>query len=606
MDRSRPPLSPYPLPLLLGRVAREWETRRRIFDLPANRFFRGEPDVDLSLDLGGRRPATPVGPAAGPHTQLAQNLALGWLAGARSFELKTVQVLDELEIPRPCIDMETIGYNVEWSQELSLDRSLHEYVKAALLLAILARWEPLREVLGDPGEHLLELSVGYDLAGIRSAALKRFIAGLRDPGPVLKKLRREVPEPFATLRDVPLPVPLIRSATLSTFHGCPPDEIAGIVRHLMEDHDLDVTVKLNPTLLGEDMVHGILHEELGYGEIELVPEAFTEDLAFARATELIEELDDFARARGRIFGIKLTNTLVVANHRGRLPGERMYLSGPPLHVLAVALLDRLQERLGGRLRLGGEDGSVPVAFSAGVRKENLAHLVALGLAPVTFCSDLLKPGGYGRLAPMLRELQRRLRESGCSDLASWRERARSAARAAGRRDAVAAYAARLRTVPGGRPYARETQHPPARRLPVRLQLFDCCSCHLCVTVCPNDAMLRLPRPPALAERLDRKWQYLCLAELCNACGNCETFCPEEGAPFLAKPRLFLRGERFAAAEGQAFLVAADPAAPGGLIVTPSDAAADAAGEVSALLAGEQGWPLRAADLAALERGVEDD
>jgi putative selenate reductase len=354
------------------------------------------------------------------------------------------------------------------------------------------------------------------------------------------------------------------------------------------------------------MVRGILHEELGYGEIELVPEAFAEDLAFACAMDLIEELDDFARARGRTFGIKLTNTLVVANHRGRLPGQRMYLSGPPLHVLAIALLDRLQEQLAGRLRLGGTDGSVPVAFSAGVQKENLARTVALGLAPVTICSDLLKPGGYGRLAPMLHELQRKLREAGCADIASWRERARTMAQAAGQRDAVAAYAARLRSVQGGRPYAREAQHPPARRLPVRLQLFDCCSCHLCVTVCPNDAMLRLPRPPSLAERLDRKWQYLCLAELCNACGNCETFCPEEGAPFLAKPRLFVRRERFAAAEGQAFLVAADPAVSGELIVTASDAAAGAADEVAALLAGEQGWPLRAADLAALEREVEDD
>ncbi len=604
MDRSRPALSPYPLPLLLGRVVREWETRRRIFDLPASRFFRPEPDVDLSLELAGCRPATPLGPAAGPHTQLAQNLVLGWLAGARSFELKTVQVLDELEIPRPCIDMETVGYNVEWSQELSLERSLHEYVKAALLLAILARWEPLHEVLGDPGDHLLELSVGYDLAGIRSAALTRFIATLRDPGPVLEPLRAQVPEPFAALRDVPLPAPLIRGATLSTFHGCPPDEIAAIVRHLMEAHDLDVTVKLNPTLLGEEAIRGSLHEQLGYGEIELVPAVFAEDLVFARAADLIEELDDFARARGRTFGIKLTNTLVVANHRGRLPGERMYLSGPPLHVLAVALLDRLQVRLGGRLRLGGEDGSVPVAFSAGVQKENLARTVALGLAPVTVCSDLLKPGGYGRLAPMLRELQRQLREAGCADLAAWRERARAAARAAGQRDAVAAYAARLRSVAGGRLYAREAQHAPARRLPVRLQLFDCCSCHLCVTVCPNDAMLRLPRPPALAERLDRRWQYVCLAELCNACGNCETFCPEEGAPFLAKPRLFVRRERFAAAEGQAFLVAADPAGPGELIVTPSDAGAGAADEVATLLAGEQGWPLRAADLAALERDAE--
>jgi ferredoxin len=118
-------------------------------------------------------------------------------------------------------------------------------------------------------------------------------------------------------------------------------------------------------------------------------------------------------------------------------------------------------------------------------------------------------------------------------------------------------------------------------------------------------MLRLPRPPALTDQLDRKWQYVCLAELCNACGNCETFCPEEGGPFLAKPRLFVRRERFAAAEGQAFLVAADPAGAGRLTVTANSTAADAADEMAALLAGEQGWPLRAADLAAMERDAEE-
>ena len=41
-------------------------------------------------------------------------------------ELKTVQILDELEINRPCIDMQTIGYNIEWSQELKIAESLEE------------------------------------------------------------------------------------------------------------------------------------------------------------------------------------------------------------------------------------------------------------------------------------------------------------------------------------------------------------------------------------------------------------------------------------------------------------------------------------------------
>ena len=42
---------------------------------------------------------------------------------------------------------------------------------------------------------------------------------------------------------------------------------------------------------------------------------------------MIDRLEAFGRSEGREFGLKLTNTLVVANHRGIMAGEKMYLSG---------------------------------------------------------------------------------------------------------------------------------------------------------------------------------------------------------------------------------------------------------------------------------------
>ena len=54
---------------------------------------------------------------------LAQNIVAAWLCGARYIELKTVQTLDELDVPKPCIDMQDEGYNVEWSQELKVFQS---------------------------------------------------------------------------------------------------------------------------------------------------------------------------------------------------------------------------------------------------------------------------------------------------------------------------------------------------------------------------------------------------------------------------------------------------------------------------------------------------
>src|ERR1035438_5061252 len=175
-------LVPIPLPLLLRRAFLEYSREGKIFDLPANKFFRGIPGLDLSVEFHGHRAATPLGPAAGPHGQLAQNIALSWLGGARIIELKTVQILDELKIPRPCIDVANVGYNVEWSQELKLEQSLREYVKAAMLLEIfnasgvVGRTPWSARVPLDPpaalADTVFDMSVGYNLEGIRSPRVR--------------------------------------------------------------------------------------------------------------------------------------------------------------------------------------------------------------------------------------------------------------------------------------------------------------------------------------------------------------------------------------------------------------------------------------------------
>ncbi len=128
-------LVPYPFPRLLTRAFSELEHEQAMFHLPEKKFVRGLPGKDLSVAFHGHTAASPLGPAAGPQSQLAQNIVLSFLGGGRIFELKTVQIMDRLQIPRPCIDAQTIGYNVEWSQELTLEQSLEEYVKASMLRA---------------------------------------------------------------------------------------------------------------------------------------------------------------------------------------------------------------------------------------------------------------------------------------------------------------------------------------------------------------------------------------------------------------------------------------------------------------------------------------
>jgi putative selenate reductase len=544
----------------------------------------------------GRPAATPLGPAAGPHSQLAENIVLAWLGGARIIELKTVQALDELTISRPCIDMETVGYNIEWSQELRIGQSLEEYVKAAMIIEILRGWDELVPFIGpDPGPHIFDISVGYDLAGISSDRMAAFIDGIVDASTTIERLRPEIPEPFAAWRDKPFPTRVSGSVTLSTFHGCPPDEIDAIARHLMTRHGLDVVVKLNPTLLGFERVAAILAGELGYEEIRLRRAAFEADLSFARALELIRDLDAFAQERGRRFGIKLTNTLVVENHRGFLPDDPMYLSGPPLHVISTTLLGELDRALPGRLSIDGHAGTVETSFSAGVTKHNLAKVAGLGIAPITVCSDLLKPGGYGRLKPMLGALAEAMTAAGCVNLAAWRTHERAAALASGFPGPTAAYAAGLHDAGRNAAYTRAGTARLPRRVDHDLERWGCVACNLCVTVCPNDAFFRLPTPAGM--EITGGHQYLLFAELCNECGNCLVFCPERGDPATVKPALFLDPDRFARGDRPGFLLSV----AGGIVsVRPSAGLETDAARVAELLNAAPGLPIDPTDLVSAE------
>ena len=588
--------------MLLGRIGHEWETRKRIFDLPTARFWKPDDDIDLSFEFLGRPAASPVGPAAGPHSQMAQNIVLSWLGGSRLFELKTVQVLDELEIARPCIDMETIGYNIEWSQELLVHQSVEEYTKAWMIIEILRRWEPLREFVGrdsdgDPGPHVFDMSVGYDLAGIQDPKVAGFIDAMRDASAEIERLRPEIAaDPsgvFAEFADLEFSPVIADTITLSTFHGCPPDEIELITKHLIDAHDLDMIVKLNPTLLGPAGVAGIVHGHLGYNDVRLVPKAFEEDLDLERAISLINELNQYAKDRGHRFGIKLTNTLVVQNHKQWMPDETMYLSGPPLHVLATAVLNLLAEALPGQLMVPGHDGDIMVSFSAGIDKENLAEAVAMGVRPASVCSDLLKPGGYGRLKPMMKALTAAVGDSGASDLDGFRAARLDAARSAGHRDTAAEHLAFV-LGEGKAKYELAGNEKLPRSVDHDLEMWGCVACNFCVTVCPNDAFFKLPTlkpdadPEGLFADIEGRQQYLVLSELCNECGNCLTFCPENGDPAVIKPRLYLDADRFAAAEGERFLLSA-----AGAIQATAGCGADAAvPTLVALLNAAEGLPLR--------------
>ncbi len=403
-------LYPLPLPELLRWALQEYKANQTIFGIHESLFFQPRSDGLFHLRRYGQLLETPIGVAAGPHTQLAQNIAAAWLCGARYIELKTVQTLDELEVTKPCIDMQDEGYNCEWSQELRLPQSLAEYLKAWLLI------QALRRLLGwnkspEPG-FIFNLSVGYDYAGIQSPNVQAFLDGVAQARPHLEELQAQAAEIYPPLKEVALPESISDNVTLSTMHGCPPDEIEKIAAYLLTERRLHTTVKLNPTLLGPAEIQRLLYDELGYHDVEVPAEAFDHDLKYAEAVELITRLQELAQREGLAFGLKLTNTLEVVNTKGTLPEKeaRVYLSGRALHPLSINLAARLQWDF---------QGELDISFSAGVDAFNLPEVLAAGLQPATVCSDLLKPGGYGRLSQYLEELEKAMRARGAQDLPSF-------------------------------------------------------------------------------------------------------------------------------------------------------------------------------------------
>ena len=586
-------LIPYPFAALIERMFSELESADSIFDLPSKSFFLGREGRDYSVPFHDKRAPTPLGPASGPQTQMAQNLVLSWLCGCRILELKTVQILDELEIPRPCIDMETIGYNVEWSQELKLEQSLHEYIKGAMLIEILKASGKLKMAPGF-GEVIYDMSVGYDLKGIQTERVQDYIRGMKDASAVVEHYRKQIPDRFSQFRDLDFPTNLSNSLTLSTFHGCPPDEIERIIDFLLNEHSLNCIIKLNPTLLGEERVRELLQGVMGYEAVNVPSKAFQTDTSWDQAQGFVQRLGVTADQLGLGFGVKFSNTLIVENHRSFFPEseKEMYLSGPPLHVLATNLVDRFRDRFGDHY---------PISFSAGIDRKNFADAVAIGLTPITSCSDLLKAGGYSRATTYFRELDSRMDRLGVNTIPDYiikaygnaeqalsecgknaedskidscrkaLEEGTSLLEAAGE-DLYGRWLSQAKlfntqtyaeNATLDQRYALVKNSKPPTKVGSMLELFDCLTCDKCIPVCPNDANFMLSIPPeqvpvktlnfedgswSVEESgklvLDKKHQIANFADFCNECGNCDIFCPEDGGPYVLKPRFFGSRESF--------------------------------------------------------------
>ncbi len=337
------------------------------------------------MERYGKTLLTPLGVAAGPHTQLALNIAASWLCGARYLELKTVQTLDELEVSKPCIDMQDEGYNCEWSQELKIKESFREYLHAWVLIHILHQELSLKGPLGT----LFNMSVGYNLEGILKNNVQWFFNKMQDCSQELIEVKEEIRSIYPKIDELEIPHCISDHVTLSTMHGCPPEEIEKIGLYLIKEKNLHTTIKLNPTLLGPVELRELLNDRLGF-KTEVPDRAFEHDLKYPSALQLIQTLSRASAEKGLQFSVKLTNTLESRNNRNVFSEKEnmMYMSGRALHPISIRLARKLQNDC---------EGKLDISFSAGVDCFNIMDVLSCGLKPVTVCSDLLKPGGYGRL-----------------------------------------------------------------------------------------------------------------------------------------------------------------------------------------------------------------
>lgn len=392
---------------LLYWILDEYKKEKTIFGIREEKFYKKK-DTAV-FELFGEKCETPIGPAAGPHTQQTHNIVTSYLTGCRFFELKTVQILDELDVEKPCIEAADEGYNTEWSTELTVPQAFGEYVKAWFLVHMLNKMLGLSKL--EERAFIFNLSVGYDLKGIKSAKIDNFIEGLKNASEHPDFLEcKTVLKTAISNGDIPgitdpgfadaISPEISNSITLSTMHGCPPEEQEAICKYFISEKKMHTFVKLNPTLHGYKYVKNIF-EKAGFDHITLKEESFTNDMQYEPAIRMLHTLDEFAKQHNIQFGVKLSNTLAVKNDQGMLPTDEMYMSGRTLYPLTINLAKKLSEEF---------DGELPISYSGGANYLNIKDIFETGIRPITMATEILKPGGYKRLTQIAELLENPMKD----------------------------------------------------------------------------------------------------------------------------------------------------------------------------------------------------
>lgn len=464
----------------------------------------------------------PIGPAAGPHTQLAGNIISSYGAGASYFELKTVQILEgeELKIRKPCIYVGHEVFNTEWSTELTICEAQNEYIKAYIILNVLSK----EFNLGKKESIHFIMSVGYDLEGIKSKKIDNFLDNMKDAQNThewkkdIKFLKDHIDlfENY-TLKDIEEISPQIcDTVTLSTMHGCKSSEIENIALYLINEKHLNTYIKMNPTLAGENKIRQLFKDK-GYDNLHFNKDIFKNDISLDNAIEMLKHVKSAADDADRKFGVKLTNTFPIMIENKELDGDDMYMSGPALYPISIHVAGLIAENF---------NGDISISYSGGADLSNIQEILSTGISPVTVSSLLLKPGGYKNLTRLVEKsssgkLVKNINVEKLKELAEDAEK--------------------------NKQYDyKESKHKEKNPK----EYSELCSiCNNCSDVCPNRANIKIS--------VQDKYYVIHRDRLCNECGCCTFSCAMGHVPYKEKLTLFEDREEFEKAKGNRILYSSD-------------------------------------------------
>lgn len=383
-------------------MQKEYKDQNSIFGIRENKFYRNK--SGKFIEVNGEKIASPIGPAAGPNSQLAQNIVASYLTGCRFIELKTIQEMDgealRACVAKPCINVQDEGYNVEWSTELTVQEAYDEYIKAWFILYVMGK----ELGLNNGKDFAFNMSVGYDLDNIKKPKVSGFIDNMIDASntPIWKECKEYLLNNLDKFQNVDkayvesISANVCPSATISTLHGCPPAEIERIAMYLLEEKKLNTFIKANPTLNGYEFARKLM-DDMGYDYIGFDDHHFNNDLQWDDAVVMFGRLMGVANKLKLGFGVKLTNTFAVQiKNKEFETGDEMYMSGRSLYPLTINLARKLSDYFNGQLQ---------ISYSGGADFFNIKEIIGVGIQPITVASTILKPGGYERVKQLAEEVE---------------------------------------------------------------------------------------------------------------------------------------------------------------------------------------------------------